>query len=135
MSDAVEKFELVLELPRDALGVERALASDDYTLGEPTELAADPDLMEANFIDPITLIAVMTLALLAERVLHFALAKNGQGVLIDTRTKPPRVSALAGVPQGFVVIVKANGTTETVRADQTPNELSKLIGAALKLKG
>ncbi len=135
MSDAVEKFELVLELRRDALGAERQLASDDYALGEPTELAADPDLMEANFIDPISLIAVMTLALLAERVLHFALAKHGQGVLIDTRSKPPRVSALAGVPQGFVVIVKANGTTETVRADQTPNELSKLIGAALKLKG
>jgi len=135
MSDAVEKFELVLELPRDALGTERELAGDDYALGAPTDLPADPDLMEANFIEPVSLIVVATLALLAERVLHFALAKNGQGVLIDTRSKPPRVSALAGVPQGFVVIVKANGATETVRADQPPNELSKLIGAALKLKG
>ncbi len=135
MSDAVEKFELALELPRDALAAERRLAGDDYAIGEPTELPADPDLMEANFIDPVTVIVVSTLALLAERIVHFALAKNGQGVLIDTRSKPPRVSALAGVPQGFVVIVKANGQTETVRADQTPAELSKLIGAALKLKG
>ena len=135
MSDTVEKFELALELPRDALATERQLAGADYAIGEPSELPADPDLMEANFIDPITVIVVSTLAILAERVVHYAMAKNGQGVLIDTRAQPARVSALAGVPQGFVVIVKKNGTTETVRADQAPDELSKLIGAALKLKG
>jgi hypothetical protein len=124
--------QIKLELPRDVLKAEMALAGPQYSFAEPTELRPDPDSMEANFIDPVSVIVVLTIAVLAERMLHYILTSNGQGVLVDTRDRPPRVSFLAGVPQGFVVIVKADGTTETVRADLTKDELSALLGGALK---
>ena len=63
--------------------------------------------------------------------MHFALMKRGQGVLVDGREKPPRVSALAGVPQGIIILIRPDGSTETVRADTPSETLATLLGKAL----
>src|SRR3712207_614855 len=93
-----------LELPREVLEAERTKAGPNYSLGEPARLSPDPNAMEARFVDPVTLIAVVTLSILAERLLNFALARRGQGVLVDARRTPPHLSVLAGVPQGIILI-------------------------------
>ena len=126
------KTEIRLELPRDMYEAESKAASEDYALGEPESLPPDPEAMEAGFIEPVTVVVALTVAVLAERLLHFALAKWGQGVLVDARDKPPTVSVLKGVPQGFIVIIHPDGTTESVRADSPGNDLTNLLGKAFK---
>lgn len=126
------KIEIQLELPRDMFGVESNVVSEDYALGEPESLPPDPDAMEAGFVEPITVIAAITVAVLAERLLHFVLTKGGYGVLVDARAKPPNVSVLKGVPQGFIVIIHPDGSTENVRANDPGNDLTNLLGKALK---
>jgi hypothetical protein len=132
MTTRQNKLEVRLELPRDMYEAESKAASDEYEIGEPQALPADPDAMEARFIEPVTLIASVTLMVLAQRLLHFALARRGAGVLLDARERPPSVSVLKGVPQGFVVIIHPDGKTETVRADEPGNDLASLLGKVLK---
>jgi len=133
MASTEARIEVRLELPQEVLEAERLIASPDYLLDEAKALPPDPQAMEARFIEPVTLIASLTLFILAERVLHFALTRGGQGVMVDASTKPPRVSALAGVPQGFVLLIHPDGKPETVRADLLPAGLTDLLGKALKI--
>ena len=133
MSEKLKITDIRLELPRDMYVVESDASSEDYSLGEPESLPPDPDAMDASFVEPVTLIATITLAVLAKRLLHFALARRGHGVLLDAREKPPNVSVLKGVPQGFIVIIHPNGTTEKVRADDPGNDLTDLLGKVLTL--
>ena len=132
MADTGNRCEISFDLPRELFEAERGLAGPDYTLGEAKPLPPDTASMEARFVEPVPLIASLTLAMLAERILHFALARRGQGVMVDARTKPPHVSVLAGVPQGFVVIIHPDGKTETVRADNPPEGFGDLLGKAVK---
>jgi hypothetical protein len=134
MTGSAARMQVRLELPREALAAEREAASADYSLGEPAPLPPDPDAVEARFVEPVTLIAAVTLAVLAERVVRHLLAKRGGGVLIDTRETPPRVSQLAGVPQGFLVLVHADGKSETVRAEEA-GPLAELLGKVLRPGG
>jgi hypothetical protein len=133
MAGAPTHIDVRLELPHEILEAERLVAGPDYSLGEAKALPPDPKEMEARFIEPVTLIASLTLAILAERVLHFVLARHGQGVMVDTTTKPPRVSALARVPEGFVLLIHPDGKPEAVRADLPPAGLADLLGKALKV--
>jgi hypothetical protein len=132
MEDTGDRYEIQFDLPRELFEVERSLAGPDYRLGEAKPLPPDAASMEARFVEPVTLIASLTLAILAERILHFALARHGQGVMVDARTKPPHVSVLAGVPQGFIVIIHPDGKIETVRADNPPQGLDELLGKTVK---
>jgi hypothetical protein len=128
-----DRVEVRLDLPREVLEAERTVAGSNYSLGESAPLPPDPNAMEASFVDPVTLIAVVTLSILAERILNFALSKHGQGVMVDARDRPPRVSILAGIPHGFVLLIHPDGKTETVRHDASPNVLANLLGTAMKL--
>jgi|GEM_PF-3075236 len=127
-----KKIKVRLELPRNVYESESMAANENYALGEPESLPPDPEAMEARFIDPVSLLVTLTVAVLSERILHFTLAKRGHGVLVDARVKPPNVSTMKGVPQGFVVIIHPDGATETVRADAPGNNLSNLLGTVLK---
>jgi len=60
-----------------------AVATVDYRLCPPTRLAPDSESAEAHFIEPVTLIATVTIATLASRIVNHFLVKAGQGVLID----------------------------------------------------
>ena len=126
------KIEIRLELSQEMYEAESQAANEDYTLGKPKSLPPDPDAMEARFIGPVEIMAAITITVLAERLLHFALAKWGTGVLVDARDRPPTVSVLKGLPQGFIVIIHPDGTTEKVRADQPGNNLANLLGKALQ---
>jgi hypothetical protein len=128
-----DKLQFRIELPREALADERdAAVAAGYQLGPETSLPPDPDALEAHFIEPVTLIATCTLAMLAWRIVNHFLVKDGRGVLIDARSKPPRVSRLEDVPAGFVVLIKADGSSETIAAGKVDDAgLAGLIAKAL----
>lgn len=125
-------FAVRMDLPREALAEERAVSAPGYELGKETALPPDPDAMEARFIEPVTLIATVTVAMLAWRIVNHFLVKDGRGVLIDARNRPPLVSRLEEVPAGFVVLIKADGSSETLAAGKTDDAaLAELIGKVL----
>jgi hypothetical protein len=118
-----------LDLLREALAEERAAAGPLYHLGPAEPLPPDTDAVEARFA--VTLIATATVPLLAGRLVRHWLARRGEGVMIDLRESPPRVSHIAGVPQRFLVLVHRDGRAETMRtAEEAP--LAELLGKALK---
>ena len=128
-----ETLQFRIDLPREALADERAAAAaHGYQLGPEAALPPDPDAVEAHFIEPVTLIASCTLAMMAWRVLNHWLVKDGRGVLIDARSRPPLISRLQDVPAGFIVLIKPDGSTETVAAGKTDDEaLTALLAKAL----
>lgn len=133
LSSSDDRITVRLELPRESLQAERALAGPDYSLGDPEPLPPDPNAMDPRFVEPVTLIAAVTIAVLAERIVNFLLAKNSEGVLINMREDPPRVSNVAGIPQGFILLVHPEGRTETIQAQGAPETVKDLIAKTLSL--
>jgi hypothetical protein len=116
-----------LDLPLAALAEERAACGPLYQLGPAERLPPDPDTREA----PVTLIVSAALPLLAGRLARHWLARKGEGVMIDLRESPPRVSQVAGVPQRFLVLVHRDGRAESVRMiEEAP--LAEFLGRALR---
>jgi hypothetical protein len=121
-----------LDLPRELLDEEQALESKDYRLDEPEALPVDPAAREARFIDPVSVIAAISLAILAERVVHFVLTRRGQGVLVDASGQPTKVSVLAGVPQGYILLIRPDGTSESIPAAVAQSTLGEVLGKIFK---
>jgi hypothetical protein len=118
-----------LDLPWEALTEERAAAGPLYHLGPAEPLPPDPETADTRFA--VTLIATATVPLLAGRLVRHWLTRRGEGVMIDLRESPPRLSQIAGVPQRFIVLVHRNGRAETVRAvEEAP--LAELLGKVLR---
>ncbi len=133
MKDAL--LQVRLELPREALAAERAATAVGYVLGPETPLPPDPDAVVARFIEPVSLMVTATVAMLASRILNYILVRHGQGVLIDARQQPPLVTQLADVPAGFVVLIKADGSVETVAAGKTDDTtFAGLLAKVLSLR-
>lgn len=122
-----------LELPREALAEARATAAPDYVIGPETPVPPDPDAVTANFLDPVSVTLLVGGALiLAQRILNYVLVRFGRGALIDARQTPPVVSFINSVPAGYIVLVRPDGSTETIAAgtcDETT--LASVIAKAL----
>lgn len=122
-----------LELPHEALADETAAASETFRLGEAQALPPDPDTVEARFIDPVSILVVTTVAAIVWRVVNHYLVKDGRGVLIDARSQPPTISRLADVPEGFILLIKPDGSSEMRDArDQDSAAFSGYLSAVLK---
>lgn len=133
---AGDKHEFRMLLPREALGGEHDAASADYLVGEASALPPDPDVVEAHFIDPVSVIVTTTLAMLAWRIISHILVKDGGGVLIDARSKPAVISRLEDIPAGYIVLIDAKGKSETIPAGKTDDSvLAGLIEKALAAAG
>lgn len=116
-----EKVLFWLEAGQEDVSAEEtaAAASDGYEVQEiqPMDPKRLPPLTEAAFVDPVTMVAVATIATLATRLVNHWLRGREQGVQIDLRKKTPVVSRLAGVPRGFLVVINKDGTVETHKAE------------------
>ena len=115
-----------LDIPRDDLVEERVAveADDSCQLGEATPIL-HPErrgISTAHFVDPVTLVGVVTLAWLAKRLVDHWLRSKEQGVQIDLREKPPAISWIAGTPLGFLVIIDKDGHAETQKATYDKSE-------------
>ena len=97
----MSSIEVELYMPKAQLDEEsfdisstRALDSKDF----------ESPITEVLFVEPVSvLILVGAATLLAERIVRHWLRSREQGVEIDMRRQPPRISRLAGTPYGFLV--------------------------------
>jgi hypothetical protein len=98
--------------------------------------AAD-GLATAHVLEPMSLtILVTTLSVLAYRIVEHLLRRDEYGVQIDARTTPATISTVAGIPNGFVVVIEANGATKTHSATAMgANSLTELLAGILKTTG
>lgn len=127
-------IELEVQLDSEALKQEpfqvvskRLLRSDEL----------NPGTTEARFIEPVTAtILVASAALVAERIVNHWLRSKEQGVEIDLRKKPPRISRLAGTPMGFVMVIKPDGESQLMQAKyDNQSQLAGVIESITKLVG
>ena len=129
MSDIV-KFRL--DIPKASLSAERSAVegSDECELGEatPTERPEGQGISTSHFVEPVTLIAAVTLAWLAKRMTNHWLKDKEQGVQIDLREKPAAISRISGVPMGFMVIINEDGRSEVHKGEyDKPEDLMPLL--------
>jgi hypothetical protein len=89
-----------------------AAASTEYEVTSITPLRRGPDspLVEARFVDPVTIAVTTTVALMAVRLVNHLLKSDERGVQIDLRTQPATISQLRNVPAGVLVIIDQDGT-------------------------
>ena len=116
-----QKIKFRLEMGREEASVEKALAdvNEAYEIQEIESLGdtRTPSLAEARFVDPVTAVAVVSIAMLATRLVDHWLRGREQGVQIDLRETPPVISRLAGIPMGFLVVIDKDGKATTQQAD------------------
>ena len=111
-----------LDLPAEALAEEQQAAGATYQPGATAPLPPAPDATEAHFIDPISLTIVVGVLFLANRILTHFLVKDGKGTMVDGRTKPPTVSRLTDVPEGYIILIKPDGSTQAIDAGKTDDK-------------
>ncbi len=126
-------IKIQIDLPTEVYEQEKLLESEEYQLEKPVPLSVDPAAREARFVEPISVIAAVSAAVLVERLVHFALKKFGQGVLVDAREKPAHVSNIAGIPQGFILYIAPDGKKhDPIPAEMAKGTLGDLLPKVLK---
>lgn len=131
-----EEVEFRLELAREDLEAERAIEGTDDALRLEDERPIDADrlseLDEARFVGTVAVIAAGTLSVIAIRMVTHWLRGDEEGIQIDLRETPPVISRIANVPRGFIVVVDADGTVTTERAEyDDPEDLVPLLARFL----
>jgi hypothetical protein len=127
-----ETYEVRLEFPNSDLVNEQQASETDISchLGEPKSISPPhgAGISSAHFVDPVTLVGVVTLAWLANRMVNHWIKSKEQGVQIDLRDKPPIISRIAGVPAGFLVIINQEGEASSQKVDyDKPEDLMPLL--------
>ena len=122
---------LRMELPAEELAAE---TQSGHVVGDPTPIGSGLDGAEAHFIDPVSITIAVTIGVLATRIVEHFLVHDGRGTLIDARQSPPLLSRLANVPDGLVLIIKPDGSTETVAAKDGAAVLADILKSVLPAK-
>ncbi len=129
---------LILTAREDA-DRELAAAEDDsgYDISSviPIEGLPESPLVEARFVDPVTMTVTATLAVIAVRMVNHWLESRERGVQIDLQTVPATISRLEGVPAGVIVVVGKDGHAKVLREEYDKPEdllptLQGLLAAA-----
>jgi len=122
-----------LQLSSDQLYVEKL-----EVIGEPQPLKIvenGSSLRHAHFVDPISVIAVISTALLVERIVDHWLCSQEEGVQVDLREEPSRFSRIAGVPYGFLMVIHSDDTIENLKYDYDKrSNLKDVLTKFLKTK-
>lgn len=87
------------------------------------------ELGPARLTGAVEVIIAVGVVWIAKRIVEHVLA--GGGAFIDLRTKPPTVDYLKSVRRNTAIIVRPDGSTETLKFDQDSSTLADLIAAAL----
>jgi hypothetical protein len=99
--------------------------------------SAQPDqgdeLGPVRFAGAVEVILAIGAVWIAKRIVEHVLA--GGGAFIDLRTSPPTVNYLKTVRRNTALIVRPDGTTESIKFDQDEGKLTDLIAAALSGAG
>ncbi len=113
-----------LEIERRDVQAEQEASAEEFTIErmEAAPRGSTSPVLEARFIEPVTLLAAVTLGWLAKRLVDHWLRDQERGVQIDLRTTPPTVSRIAGVPRGFLVIIDREGVARTEKTTYEQSE-------------
>lgn len=91
---------------------------------------------EAMFIEPLSALAMVSVAMLAERIVRHWIRKDEHGTQIDLTQDPVVVSRLAGVPMGYLVIITPDKQVETRKLDyEDESTLAAAIADVLRVFG
>jgi hypothetical protein len=102
---------------------------DDPTLRDSLPPEGIP---EGRFVEPVTIVATITFATLAVRLVNHWMKSQEAGVQVDTRTKPVTISRLAGVPFGTLAVIHPDGSTTIHReAYDSPEDVMGTIAQVL----
>ncbi len=82
----------------------------------------DLDHSKANFTDPVSITAIVTVVYLIKSIVRFLIKDKEQGVQMDLRTIPVSISRISGVPAGFLVIIDKEGVASTQKIDYEKDE-------------
>lgn len=129
-----ELYEFRIVADRSELGGLFLSAADDFEIkdvqaAEQSHLA---DAQTARFVEPVSVIAAASVALLAYRLVEHWLTSREHGVQIDARTQPATVTNISGIPAGFVVIIAPDGTVTSHNSSSLSSSgLASLIGSTL----
>ena len=135
-----EELELQLHMPKTSVAEEAAAAAPYRTcrLGEPVPLDSckGVGLEPAQFIGSVCVIATVTLAWIAKRLVDEWLKNRQRGVLFDLRDRPPTISLIEGVPRGKVFVIHASGQQEVLELTYEKSEdLIPTLGRLLSMEG
>jgi hypothetical protein len=134
-----EPYRFVIETDRETAAGDLLTAGDEIRIEGygPTPSPSEQGLAGAHVLEPVSLsIAVSTLSVLAYRIIEHWLRREEYGVQIDARTTPATISTIAGVPNGFVVVIEADGSAKTINASAlTPDAFTNLLGGIIKGAG
>ena len=124
---------MMIEVQTSALeaGTLAALEGVEVRRTEPLPAPPSDPLAEARFVDPVSVILVVSGAVLVKRLLDGWLKERERGVMIDVRKDPVLVSRIAGVPAGWVVIIDKDGNPHPHEAAYDNENLSDLLSSFL----
>lgn len=127
----------------DDIYLHTTLACLNHVLSSPAgEFAGEPEplanefqnhgFQEARFLEPVGLVFAAAGLTYLTRVVDGWLAGKGQGVQIDMRSTPPVVTNIAGIPNGYLIIIKPDGSVSNEKT--TSSSLDSILSVAQALR-
>lgn len=139
--ETVVHFQIQTTEDEAELEKKEAAASQEYQITsiEPIRSDLDSPLEEVRFVNPVTVVAIATLAVIAIRLVNHWLKNDERGVEIDMRTEPTTISQLHNVPAGTIVTIHKNGEISIHRERYDKPEdvlptLTAVFGASRQIK-
>lgn len=115
-----------LKIPKASLAEEQSAIKNlpGCELGESKSIqhSQGRGISTSHFVEPVSVISIITLAWLTKRLVDHWLKSKEQGVLIDLQKSPIDISRIGGVPAGWIMIVNKDGTKETIQATYEKSE-------------
>ena len=122
----LERSQLIAERRRDATGLE--LTTEPEVVVDPCEGC----LPTVGFAQAVAVVAAVSVAWIVGRIIDDWLKDREQGVQIDLRLKPPRISRVAGVPRGVLLTIQPDGKQVSQEFKYVnSNDLTALLIAAV----
>ena len=129
-------IQINLEISKEDLKEEQESMQQNGITIQKTEIITKPPprLGEALFVQPISAILITTIPILAKWIVGRFLNK---GTLIDLKEDPPKVSRIAGIPQGNIVIIDRNGNSHLYRGDSkrledVTSDITKMLSSFIE---
>jgi hypothetical protein len=107
-----QRLQIRLDIGRGEFDAVQAEAGANFEKPEPLPPPDALGAARANFVEPVSVIGMVTLAWIAKSLIDHWLKDRQQGLQIDLRKEPPLLTRLAGTPRGFVVIIDKDGNSK-----------------------
>jgi hypothetical protein len=112
-----KKIEICLETSRENLEEQKVAASsnEEFSIQKTESVSALPGspIASSHFVDPIVGTILTSAGYIAKRIFDNWQKDKQQGIQIDLRKTPAKISRIAGTPAGFLLVIDAKGKVKT----------------------